>query len=942
MSKQNLQKYFDYFYNEEEEIEDNSKTGSEYFNQRNSQINSDKEINDNKRNEEGKKNDLENLYESIEVDDENEENEENENDKEKENENYYNDDNNENIYSSEESFKPTKPPSKSFLNNENLTISKNSIKNEINNDDDDSFLVEQEKKREERLKREKEEEKINKLNEKNEKIKESLKKKKEIIEEMMKKKKEKNLNELNNIKNDNNINNISNNNDKLNLDFQTDESNNNTSFSNNYNLEQKKEKLELLVKQKQEEKKKLEEEKKKNKNYGNSLKNNNINNNENNSLKNSELKNKISEKNSTNSLINMNPFEYDNEPKIKNNIYSINSQFKNDLNQSQISFSDKPKYQKKYSKNTNKSIFKPVLYNKNNQFTFHPKINNNSKTIVNQMIKKSNTYRTLNKSIDNILYEDAKRKKNKLQKLKDDKFNEAYLNSSKPKINSASQNFAIRNLEKKIEKTVKLYEKNNQISFIGMAKVLYDLKIFKEILKKDDYYNNQNNDMNDEEILEAIKNKYNHRKRNDDNNENGISIETEVLEQIWFLLNISNEDYIDSDIFINFLNIIFSPVKTSIKNVVDILNKYIQAALFMHNVSNRNTETSINNEYSNNNLISKITGNYLSYQDKWELEKIVKKFWILKKNRIAHITTHNLSESVEKDLKEKNNNLTFQPNYDSNNNIKKVNFLKKLKKYEEEERLKQITLRKARKIKLEEELQTLQSKPNIEISQKATKKYEYMNSERYKNIHNQLYNDALKKKFDKEEKIKENEKKIREKELMLTNIPKISHSINLNKSFDAKQNIKGYGKYIERIRKGILKRKLQDYQLKKIPLGEKYEEEKNKIIKPFNITDLQKVNKKEKERLMKKYLNKTNSCNESNSNDESDGTTPYITLDIKLLNKKNIKINVYMNDDPNEVAKKIGKNYGVNDDIIKKLSDYIKSFQDQFFKNNNDDDIISS
>lgn len=49
-----------------------------------------------------------------------------------------------------------------------------------------------------------------------------------------------------------------------------------------------------------------------------------------------------------------------------------------------------------------------------------------------------------------------------------------------------------------------------------------------------------------------------------------------------------------------------------------------------------------------------------------------------------------------------------------------------------------------------------------------------------------------------------------------------------------------------------------------------------------------------------------------------------------------------MNDDPNEVAKKIGKNYDINDDIIKKLSNYIKSFQDQFFKNNNDDDIISS
>jgi hypothetical protein len=138
--------------------------------------------------------------------------------------------------------------------------------------------------------------------------------------------------------------------------------------------------------------------------------------------------------------------------------------------------------------------------------------------------------------------------------------------------------------------------------------------------------------MSEEEILEAIKNKYNHRRRNDNNLSNGISIEVDLLEQIWFLLNTSNQEYIDSNTFINFLIIIFSPANATLKEIVEILNKYIQAILFKYNdlyiiSDERNSENSI----KKNNLISKITGNYFSYQDKWELEKLISTFWQLKK-----------------------------------------------------------------------------------------------------------------------------------------------------------------------------------------------------------------------------------------------------------------------------------------------------------------------
>ena len=945
MSSSRFQEIMNCFDNEEEEeSEDNNKTGSGgYFNQINNKINSDSEINDNNQNKEEEKNDNENLYESIEEDDENEENEK------EENEDIYEDENDNNIYSSEESFKPTKPPSKSNLNNNSNNIKENinDSNNKKNNDDDDSFLAEQEKRRQERIKKQKEEEKINKLNEKNEKTKENLKKKKEQIEEMMKKKKEENLNLLNNnIKKDNYINNSFNNNDNnneynndyiddynnndSNMEIQKIENDNNnskhSSISSNCNLEQKKERLEFLVKQKQNEKKKLEEERKIiQKNY------------ENNSSKNSELNLKLSEKKSDNNLIKKEPIDYDNQPKIKNSFSS--------LNQKESIQSEKSKKKKKYSQNTIKNFFKPALYNNNSQFTFHPKIDKNSKKIVNDCIKKSNTYRTLNKSIDNILYEDAKRKEKKLKELKKNRDKELKLKSSKSKINITSHNIAVNNLEKKIEKTVKLYEKDGQISYIGIVKVLYDLKIFKEILKKDDYYDNKNNDMSEEEILEAIKNKYNHRRRNDNNLSNGISIEVDLLEQIWFLLNTSNQEYIDSNTFINFLIIIFSPANATLKEIVEILNKYIQAILFKYNdlyiiSDERNSENSI----KKNNLISKITGNYFSYQDKWELEKLISTFWQLKKNRISYIPTHHISKSTEKDIKERNKNLTFQPNYDSNN-IPKPNFMKKLKKYEEEEQLKQFNLNVKRKERQKEEIKNLQKKPNIELSKISAQKAKYnFTKNNYENIHNELYNKALESILNKENKIKENQ--IKEEQKISSQCPfqpELSHSINLNKSFDTIKNIKGYGKFVERTRKGIIIRKNKKFQVTNIPIGEKYEEIKKRKIKPFNITDIRKKDKEEMKKLLRQKYNIPEDI-PFDSGNESDGTTPYLMLDIHLSKKKMKKIKVYINDDPQEIAKEFGRNYGLNDSIVEKFTKYIEQFQTDYLINQNNDngDILSS
>jgi hypothetical protein len=56
------------------------------------------------------------------------------------------------------------------------------------------------------------------------------------------------------------------------------------------------------------------------------------------------------------------------------------------------------------------------------------------------------------------------------------------------------------------------------------------------------------------------------------------------------------------------------------------------------------------------------------------------------------------------------------------------------------------------------------------------------------------------------------------------------------------------------------------------------------------------------------------------------------------------KIKVYINDDPQEIAKEFGRNYGLNDSIVEKFTKYIEQFQTDYLINQNNDngDILSS
>jgi len=119
--------------------------------------------------------------------------------------------------------------------------------------------------------------------------------------------------------------------------------------------------------------------------------------------------------------------------------------------------------------------------------------------------------------------------------------------------------------------------------------------------------------------------------------------EIDFYEQIWLTLNPENKDYIKSDIFIEFLKIIFSPIASSIKEISLVLKQFLQAAFFL----------TLNPE-DLKCYISPITGHQISEEEIWPQEKLVKEFLNLKRNLLAYRDTHNYSKKMKDDIDKMN------------------------------------------------------------------------------------------------------------------------------------------------------------------------------------------------------------------------------------------------------------------------------------------------
>ena len=310
----------------------------------------------------------------------------------------------------------------------------------------------------------------------------------------------------------------------------------------------------------------------------------------------------------------------------------------------------------------------------------------------------------------------------------------------------------------------------------------------------------------------------------------------------------------------------------------------------------------------------------------------MKTFLILKKNRIAYTKIGKINKSTEKDLEKINENMTFHPHLEYNY-LKNENWMKKLKVYEDHEKLKKLTLEKCRKQNEENEFEECTFQPNIEKKRNDNSYFEDSNS--INSIHNKLYNEGI--------KFIENRRKaaLEYEEQTLNSVmnkypfrPKLNklNSNILNKSFN-NQNIQEYGKFVERTRKGLIERFRKQYIMNKIPTGDNYERLKKMNIQPFNITDMKKLKKNEIKDIINKH--NLNLSIEDSEENESDGNDDYITIDLKISNGITRKIKVYKNDDPMEIAQKFCKTYQINNNIKEKLAKNIEQFKLKYLNNEN-------
>ena len=421
--------------------------------------------------------------------------------------------------------------------------------------------------------------------------------------------------------------------------------------------------------------------------------------------------------------------------------------------------------------------------------------------------------------------------------------------------------------------------------------------------------------------------------KNDEKNKRK-NLEINFLEQTFLLLNSeqNNINYIHKSRLSGLLKIIYEPEGT-IKEIENILYNYFEAA-FLLKPKNKNYDKI----YITPLLNKKITGKEL-----WNLNKYLKNFFELKKNILAYKTINEEnSEKYNSIVEEKKKQFSFEPNSTEKNKNIKFNFNKLYQKFMEKEKNRSLNLAQLRAQKTEKELSELKQKPTISDYKNPNSADSAFYSNKGEKIYDRLYNmdKVLKaKKLEKiEEKLKEeNEKMENDKKNYKLHIDTKKNIMRMNKSFEGPQEYcKGWNEYIKRNKKAILEKLRVKYLLEKKPVGENYYEIKKRNITPPNITDIRNMEKKDLYKTMNYInrntknlghkINKTELFEETQSEDNDE----YFSIEIKLTNGQKKLINVYENDDPEEVVDEFCKVYSIDNNVKEKLVKNIKEFQKKF------------
>ena len=513
----------------------------------------------------------------------------------------------------------------------------------------------------------------------------------------------------------------------------------------------------------------------------------------------------------------------------------------------------------------------------------------------------NNKNRKLTTPIGTLLYEEANYKKEKIRQMCLTEDNNIKLNANSSKMNKNSYNMVIDRVYKKINNTINKYSLNEKLSILNIVQCLSDLKIINELIK-----NREIIDLNIDNLKFIIQNikERDHKKLE----------ELDLIEQIWIKINPNMDEYINSKIFLELLQILFSSSSPNINNTE--INNLVNN---IENILEKYDINQINNSINNNEVhISPLRDKNFNENDLWPLQKLIKIFLKFKNNIKVYKT--NDYEFKKKELynnlnEERDKELTFEPSIDSNyvfdknskfnyyNNFNNKDFLNrtisttKKNKYDfnkiyerfmQEKKMHEKVLEKLREIKKQKELKKYTYVPRI--SQHSPRNPRKSNF----NLYNQ--NSA----------IMNNGKKIPVYERLYSMRKKYNGN---NKSI--RNSMSQNFEYRER-------------QLSRDKIINKNKKEKNNETKPkpFNISDvnIEKDGKKNKTQ---------NNFNNKNIIDV------YITIEIKIPNGELKPLKIYKNQSNiEELINDFCTENDLNEEDKEIIINKVKQYRNTFFGNN--------
>ncbi len=495
-----------------------------------------------------------------------------------------------------------------------------------------------------------------------------------------------------------------------------------------------------------------------------------------------------------------------------------------------------------------------------------------------------------------------------------------------------SYNLVIERINKKINNIINKYTINGKLSIVNIIQCLSDLKIINELIK-----NNQIIDLKIDTLKTIIENV--------NEKDQKKSEELQLLEQIWFTINPSMDDFINKDIFFEFLKILFSSNKNDINNnQIKELEISVKKLLDKYNINN---ESNNRNEY-----ISPIRDKKYEVNCLWPLQKLIKIFLNFKNNIKAYRNNdiEYKKEEIYNILKqEREKELTFEPdlsqsndylfdknskykyyNDNDNNKIylnKKYNNISKRNKkdlniiYErfmQEKKMHEKALAKLREIKKKRELKKCPHKPKIYVypPDQLNKSFDNENSRKYNHrkyvdIFERLYNMRKISNINKPKK----SRNFKNSPLLTSNSEIINKSRNNQKIKNIKNN--NYS-FTDRKNSDDLKS------------GKDFEKTKTR---PFNINN--------------NDLNEDKNSNINNTNKEKNNPNNniidniYVTIEINTPNGELKPLKIYKNQNNIiEILNEFCKENDINEKdkklILTNIVEYKNAFGINLIKENND------